>query len=364
MAKSKSEIDRRQALSAAGATALVSLASPVVLRRAWADEPLSVSSYGGSFEETLALDIYPQFTNDTGIKVQSISQSGGNSWFDSLRLSQQSGIAQVDVTMCGWQGADGWNDVFAPIDTAKISNLPTVPGYLIHKNKDGETTAITVMAWFSTFLTNTDSFPVPPTSWADAWDPKFAGTMGWNGTIDSSYLIDIVAHTFFNGRVQMETDDGLNACMKKGAELTSNVTLWYRDEDQFQNQLKAGKLTAGQYYHDVTQVIAKDGFPMRSTFPKEGGVIDFGSWAIVKDTTMKDQAEVFIDYCLSPDVQAAITRALWTAPVIPKKLTDLTDEEFDKASSEIPPIVPYYEIYESKGDWIKERWEKYLLGIA
>lgn len=364
MAKSKLKIERRQILSAAATTAVASLASPYVLRRAWADVPLSVSSYGGSFEETLALDIYPQFTQDTGIKVQSISQSGGNSWFDSLRLSQESGVAQVDVTMCGWQGAEGWSDVFAPIDTANIPNLTTVPDYLIHKNRNGETTAIPVMAWLSTFVTNTDAFPDPPTSWADACDSKFADTMGWNGTIDSSYLIDIVAHTFFNGRAQMETDEGLNACMAKAAELTSNVTLWYRDEDQFQTKLKSGALTAGQYYHDVTQVIARDGFPMRSTFPKEGGVIDFGSWAIVKDTVLMSQAEVFIDYCLRPDVQASITRALWTAPVIPKKLTDLTDEEFDKASSETPPIVPYYEIYESKGEWIKERWEKYLLGIA
>jgi putative spermidine/putrescine transport system substrate-binding protein len=364
VAKSKFNVERRQILSRAGATAAISLASPFVLRRAWADVPLFVSSYGGSFEQALALDIYPQFTQDTGIKVQSISQSGGNSWFDSLRLSQQSGVAQVDVTMCGWQGAEGWDDVFAPIDTTKILNLSTVPSYLIHKNSHDETTAIAVMAWFSTFITNTNAFPDPPTTWSDAWDPKFAKSMGWNGSIDSSYLIDIVASTFFNGRAQMETDEGLNACMKKAVELNSNVELWYRDEDQFQTKLLSGNLTAGQFYHDVTQTLASEGFPMRSTFPKEGGVIDFGSWVIIKGTQVMSQAEIFIDYCLRPDVQASITRALSTAPVIPKKLTDLTDEEFDKASSEILPIIPYFEIYESRGVWIKQRWQKYLLGIA
>ena len=132
---------------------------------------------------------------------------------------------------------DSWNDVFAPIDTTKIQHLSTVPEFLIHKNRHDETTAIAVMAWISLFITNTTAFPDPPTTWSDAWDPKFAKSMGWNKSIDCSCLIDIVAHTFFNGRAQMETDDGLNAFMKKAVELISNVELWYREEDQFQTKL-------------------------------------------------------------------------------------------------------------------------------
>ncbi len=131
------------------------------------------------------------------------------------------------------------------------------------------------------------------------------------------------------------------------------MALWYRDEDQFRARIKSDSLTAGQYYHDVMQVMVKDGFPLLSTFPKEGGVIDYGSWAIVKQTTMPEQTETFINYCLQPDIQSEITRNLWTAPVIPKKLTNLTDEEFARTLSEIPPIVPSYAVYESKGDRIQ-----------
>ena len=38
----------------------------------------------------------------------------------------------------------------------------------------------------------------------------------------------------------------------------------------------------GQYYHDVTGLAAADGQPVRSTFPKEGGIQDSGNWVLTK----------------------------------------------------------------------------------
>jgi putrescine transport system substrate-binding protein len=60
----------------------------------------------------------------------------------------------------------------------------------------------------------------------------------------------------------------------------------------------------GQYYHDVTTLAMKDGFPVRSTFPKEGGVNDSGSWVVSKASKALDQAHAFIDFMLRPDIAA------------------------------------------------------------
>ena len=107
-----------------------------------------------------------------------------------------------------------------------------------------------------------------------------------------------------------------------------------------------------------------DGFPVRSTFPKEGGVIDFGSWGLAVGSTKYEEAHVFIDYCCQPHIQAKITRAMGTAPVVPRELMDLTDEEFAAVSSDIPPIVPAYDIYVEDGDWISEKWTEIITGAA
>ena len=62
MAKPVSGSTRRRFLGAASATAAGALAAPAVLRRAWAAEPLRVSSYGGYFEDSLVEFVYPGFT--------------------------------------------------------------------------------------------------------------------------------------------------------------------------------------------------------------------------------------------------------------------------------------------------------------
>ena len=169
-----------------------------------------------------------------------------------------------------------------------------------------------MLAWYTTFVTNTETYPEAPTSWADAWGPQFKDALGWGAEADSNYLLDITAVTFFGGQDILNTRDGLEKVMQKAAELKPNVTLWYRDEGSFQQVLQTGEIPAGQYYHDVTNLMVADGFPVRSTFPKEGGVIDFGSWGLVTGSKMGDVAHVFIDYCCTPEIQAKITRNLGT----------------------------------------------------
>src|SRR3546814_3862310 len=94
----------------------------------------------------------------------------------------------------------------------------------------------------------------------------------------------------------------------RGAEGKPNVRLWYRDEAQFEQALKSGEIPMGQYYHDVTGLAAADGHPVRSTFPKEGGILDSGSWALSRASEKAEEAHVFIDYMSQPAIQATMSR--------------------------------------------------------
>jgi len=357
-------VTSRRTLLGASAAATGVIAAPSVLRRAWAAEPIKVSSYGGYFEDSLKEYAYPEFTKATGIEIESVSQPGGFEWFVNLKSSIAAGTPAVDVTMGGYGSMLRAPEIFIPVDTSKVPNLDNVPEYLILRNDAGVPLSVPVLAWYATFVTNEDIWPDAPTSWGDAWDPKFNSELGWGKNADSSYIIDIVAKTFFGGNDIMDTDEGLEQCMAKAAELKDNVRLWFRDEGQFQAMLQSGELTGGQYYHDVTQVMILDGFPMRSTFPKEGGVIDFGSWGMVDGTTKTDVCQEFMNWSVSPEAQTAITDNLWTAPVLPRDmLPNLSDESFNRASSTIEPIVPKYSVYVEKGDWISQRWNELLLDV-
>ncbi len=356
-------INRRTILKGTAAAGGI-LSAPSVLRRAWADEPIKVSSYGGYFEDMLSQYAYPAFTKETGIEVETISQPGGFQWFVTLKSSIDAGSPAVDVTMAAQGSMRRIPEIFIPLEEANVPNLVNVPDYLVLRNESETPVGAPVLAWYATFVTNTERWPEPPASWGDAWDPKFEGELGWARQISSSYLIDIVAAVFHGGNEIMDTDEGLIACMEKAAELKDNVRLWFNDEGQFQAMLQSGELTAGQYYHDVTQVMILDGFPVLSTFPKEGGIIDFGSWCIAQGSDKVDVCYEFINWSVSPEAQTLITDNLWTAPVLPRgMLPDLSDESFNRASSTIRPIIPNYQVYVDKGDWLEEKWEELLFDV-
>ncbi len=363
MSKTTYRFSRRRFL---GASAVAASALPLgtYLRRAHAAEPMKVSSYGGYFEDSLSEHIYPLFTKETEIEIESVSQQGGNSWFTVIKSGLSAGNPPTDISMCGGQAARRFQELFQELDEGRLGNLQHLSPDLVTRDPKGSPRAVAVLAWYTTFVTNTDTYPDAPKSWADAWDPKYKDALGWGGDADSSYLLDITAVTFFGGQEILKTKEGLLKVMKKAAELRDNVTLWYRDEGQFQQALQTGEIPAGQYYHDVTNIAASEGFPLRSTFPKEGGVIDFGSWVLVKGSNFREQAHDFINWCCDPATQAEITRKLGTAPTVPRELTDLTDDEFNFAASPIPPIVPAYDVYVEQGDWIAEKWKELITGAA
>ena len=142
-------INRRTILKGTVAAGGV-LAAPSVLRRAWADEPIKVSSYGGYFEDMLSEYAYPAFTKDTGIEVETISQPGGFQWFVTLKNSIEAGSPAVDITMAAQGSMRRIPEIFVPLEEASVPNLVNVPEYLILRNDSDTPVGAPVLAWYAT----------------------------------------------------------------------------------------------------------------------------------------------------------------------------------------------------------------------
>ena len=88
------------------------------------------------------------------------------------------------------------------------------------------------------------------------------------------------------------------------------------------------------------------------------GIADRGSTAFAPGS----QAQVFIDHMCRPEIQAELSRKVGTAPTVKRALLDLTDEEFAAVGSDIPPIIPRYDLYVERDDWISQRWTEMIAG--
>ncbi|CAI2931619.1 MULTISPECIES: ABC transporter substrate-binding protein [Aminobacter] len=352
----------RRAVLGAGVASAGLLAMPSILRAQ--EKSIKIGVYGGYFKKSFDEHIFPEFTKATGIAVESIAEPTGEAWLVQLEQAAKAGQAPADISMMSQVATlkGQATELWTPIDAAKIKNHANLLDHFINKYPDGRIAGIGAVAWYITLVTNTDVFKEAPTSWAALWDPANADKLGLLALASNSFLLEVTATTFMGGTKALDTEEGILKALEKLAEVKPNVRLWYRDEAQFEQALKSGEIPMGQYYHDVTGLAAADGQPVRSTFPKEGGIQDSGNWVISRASTKVDEAHIFIDHMSQPAVQSLMSRKVGTAPTLKKEVLDLKPEEFAAVSSDIPPIIPRYDLYTTKADWINQKWTELIVG--
>ncbi len=352
----------RRGVMAAGLAGAGILAMPKVLRAQ--DRSLKVGVYGGYFKDSFDKHIFPDFTAATGIAVESVAEPTGEAWLVQLEQAARAGRAPADVSMMSQvamlkgQSIDLW----AALDMARLPNAANLIPHFVNKYPDGRVAGIGAVAWYITLVSNTQVYPEAPTSWAALWDPANKDRLGLLALVSNSFLLEVTAKTFLGGAAALDSEEGQLKAFEKLAEVKPNVRLWYRDEAQFEQALKSGEIPMGQYYHDVTGLAAADGHPVRSTFPKEGGILDSGCWALSRASEKGDEAHIFIDFMSQPSIQANMSRKVGTAPTVKRDLLDLSAEEFASVSSDIDPIVPRYDLYQSKSDWLNQKWTELIVG--
>ena len=352
----------RRTVLGAGLAGVSVLAMPGILRAQ--DKSLKVGVYGGYFKDSFDKNIFPEFTKATGIAVESIAEPTGEAWLVQLSQAARAGQAPADVSMMSQVAMlkGQANDLWAPLDLDKIKNSSNLLDRFINKYPDGRVAGIGAVSWYITLVTNTDVYKEPPTSWAALWDPANKDKLGLLALVSNSFLLDVTAKTYFDGPEILDTEEGILKVFDKLAEVKPNVRLWYRDEAQFEQALKSGEIPMGQYYHDVTGLAAADGNPVRSTFPKEGGIQDAGSWALSSASKKSEEAHIFIDYMCQPAIQATLARKVGTSPTVKRDSMDLTAEEFAAVSSDIDPVIPRFAMYQTRADWLNQKWTEMIAG--
>ena len=355
-------INRRTLLkssaSAGGlAIAASALGTPLIAQ----SRSIKVGSYGGYFEDSFKTHVYPAFTEATGIEIESVTQPNSSDWLVTLQQATQAGTVPADVSLYARDAlikASRIGGLLEPLDAKNMANSSNLDDYFIYTDATG-IIGVGAMSWFTSLVINPEFVTTPPTSWAEFWDSgQYESSLGLS-KLHNSNLLDVVAATFFEGEETFKTNDGIVALVEKAAELKPNTALWWSAESQMEQAMKNGDVIGGMYYHDVSQLMAADGFSIASLFPKEGNPQGYGSWCLSTLSEKKDEAEEFINFSSDPATQALMSRMIGTAPLVDKSKTDLTDEEFAFVSG-TPAIQPAYEAYLDNETFIKETWDTML----
>ena len=203
-----------------------------------------------------------------------------------------------------------------------------------------------------------------PTSWAALWDPANKDKLGLLALVVE--LVPARDHRqdlLRRHRQLLDTDEGILKVMDKLAELKPNVRLWYRDEAQFEQALKSGEIPMGQYYHDVTGLAASRGPPGALDLPQGGrGQRQRLLGGIARLAEARRGACLHRLHVPAGDPGAAVAQGRHVADGQARGRSTSPTEEFAAVSSDIPPIIPRYDLYTAKADWLNQKWTELIVG--
>jgi putative spermidine/putrescine transport system substrate-binding protein len=382
-------ISRRDLLKRGGLLAGAAMGMPAILAACAPDAPtvpagnpsptpidtsniagatIKVGTYGGFFEENFR-KMYPAFTQEFDVEVESVSEPTSEVWVTQLQQAIAAGGAPpADVSMLSGVGLQRAinGEILATYQPSDIpESVHLAEGYI--KTDDGDSViGVGGLSWYITLVSNTDRVKESPDTWTAFWDPEWENELALLRNAANSFLLEITATCFFDGYEILETQDGILEVMAKLQEVKPNVKLWFRDEAQAQPAYNEGEVSLGQFYHDITLFAASEaggGAPLRSVFPTEGAIIDTGYWSISKTTEELGACVAFIDYMCRPDVQQELALTLGTIPSTKRDTLTMSDEEYEAVAGPGPEVAlqPKYEMYNELEDWIDQNWTELIL---
>jgi putative spermidine/putrescine transport system substrate-binding protein len=358
----KASVSRRAVLKTAALAGVAAAVNVPFVRPAYAARSLKVSTFGGYFEQGFKNAVYPAFLKATGISVESVPQSESAAFLLQLQQAAKSGSVPMDVCcmpsvdFIRGRGLGLWQNY----DVSKITNLKLLPEAYVTRTKDG-VDGIGAMGWYETLVINTEELKTLPVSWKSLWDPEHKNAWGLVSGGESS-LFEIAAGTWFGGNGILDTKEGIDKVVAKIAELKPNVKLWWEEEGTMQTALENGDVIGGEYFNDVAHTMAKNGTPVVSVFPKEGGILDYGSWALLANSKKQAEAVEFVNFTSTPEVQQLLVRSAGLVPLLERGKLNLTQAEFDNVSTTVPPLFRAAAARARNFSYMEQQFTKMLAG--
>ena len=193
------------------------------------------------------------------------------------------------------------------------------------------------VGWYMIMVVDPKAVSPLPDSWTIFWDPHYRNAWGLNGS--DGGMFEITAATYFGGTQILNSEDGIRKVVAKMAELKPNTKLWWDSEGTMQTALENGEVKGGTYFSDVAKTMEDSGTPIKSIFPKEGPVIDYGCWCQPSSSNKVAEADTFINFMCQPEIQDLLATKV-NVPVLARpELLNLSPETKALVTSPTPPIA-------------------------
>ncbi|MCZ2127278.1 MAG: spermidine/putrescine ABC transporter substrate-binding protein [Anaerolineales bacterium] len=190
------------------------------------------------------------------------------------------------------------NGLLQKLDKSKLPVLANLnPAYMDQAFDPGNQYTIPYEGGLDAIVYNSDTVENPPTSYADLWNPEYAGRIV---TVDDSRVI--IGMTLLTLGYDVNTKDPaqLKEAKEKLAKLIPSIKIF--DSDSPKTALIAGDVDLGIVWTGEAFTAFQENPAFKFVYPTEGSVIWQDNWAIPTGAPHLDAAYAWINYTMQGDL--------------------------------------------------------------
>lgn len=296
--------NRRHFLAGMGAAGAAGLFGLPMHARADKGEVV-VANWGGSWNERTVKYVEAPYVESAGIKVVRDLTAAANRK-TKLLAERKLPRATIDVAHASETDAYFLNtqEVWDTVDEKKVPNLKYV--------HDNLKTKYFVPWQYSGWvvLYNPARVSEPPRSFADLWNPKYAGKVGLT---DVHYAWHQQAAALATGGGPLDIAAGQKHLLELKKMVQPRL---YPSHEQIQVALKNEEVWLSCNFRARVLQFANDGVNVQPVYPKEGGIaVVFGA-GVTKRARNKKNAYFYLNALLQPKGMAELAQASFYAPAV------------------------------------------------
>ncbi len=289
---------------------------------------LTVTSWGGNYQDAQREVYFEPFSKKTGIKLVEDSWNGG---VGALRAKVEGGNSNWDVVQVEAEELElGCEEgLFEQLDWSALGGKDKFIPAAVHECGVGAIVWTTLLTYDGARLKD------GPNSWADFWNTeKFPGKRalrrGPKYTLEFALMADGVEPS--QVYQTLGTDAGLERAFKKLDQLKSSI-VWWEAGAQPQQLLASGEVVMTSAYNArIAAANKSDNRDFKIVWP--GGVYAVDSWVILRDSPNKASGMDLIAFMSDPDNQKnlppkvpyGVTNKAATALIDPAVLSNMPTE--------------------------------------
>ncbi|NRA41080.1 MAG: extracellular solute-binding protein [Pseudomonadales bacterium] len=326
-----------------------------------------------NWSDYIAEDTLANFEKETGIKV-TYDVFDSNDVLEAKLLSGKTGYDLV-VPSASFLARQIQAGVFQPLDKSKLANAKNLDPALMSKlaaNDPGNAHSVPYL-WGTTGIGINvakvqerlgEDFPLD--SWDLVFKPEVAAKLADCGitVLDAWDEIVPTVLAYLGEDAKSESTELLNGKVKD--VLTGmRPHVRYFHSSQYINDLANGDVCVSVGWSgDIMQAMdradeAENGVEVAYIIPKEGAGLWFDMLAIPKDADNVENAHIFLDYLMRPDVIAEITNYVWYPNAIPASNEmieeDIIEDESIYPTEEVAANLFTFPVTDAKYDRIGSR---------